>query len=101
VPQTLVLYEAVPLMLVPRSFWQSVALVTISYLGHAWVRLHLPPGYHESLSYALVGQAMIWSLYLPCTLMILRRRNEGELPAWLERRIAGWPPSLRGVGVGD
>jgi hypothetical protein len=101
VPQTLVLYEAVPLMLVPRTFWQSVALVTVSYLGHTWVRIHLPPGYHESLSYALVGQAMIWSLYLPCTLMILRRRNEGELPSWLERRIAGWPASLRGVGVGD
>ena len=61
VPQTLVLYEAVPLMLVPRTFWQSVGLVTMSYIGHMWVRLHLPPGYHEGLSYELVGHAMIWS----------------------------------------
>lgn len=97
VPQTLVLYEAVPLMLVPRTFWQSVALVTVSYIGHTWVRLHLPPGYHERLSYELVGKAMIWSLYLPCTIMVLRRRNEGRVPDWLERRIAGWPASLRGV----
>ena len=101
VPQTLVLYEAVPLMLVPRTFWQSVALVTVSYVGHSWVRLQLPPAYHESLSYQLVGQAMIWSLYLPCTLMILRRRNEGHLPEWLERRITGWPAMLRGAPVGD
>jgi hypothetical protein len=96
VPQTLVLYEAVPLLLVPRTFWQSVVIVTMSYIGHLWVRLHLPPTYHEGLSYQLVGQAMIWSLYLPCTWLVLRRRNAGELPVWLERRIAPWPLWLRG-----
>jgi hypothetical protein len=87
-------------MLVPRTFWQSVALVTVGYAGHTWVRLHLPPVFHERLSYQLVGQAMIWSLYLPCTVMVLRRRNEGALPARLERLIAGWPGWLRGVPVG-
>jgi hypothetical protein len=97
VPQTLVWYEAVPLMLVPRTFWQSVALVGIGYVGHTWVRLHLPPVFHERLSYQLVGQAMIWSLYLPCTLMVLRRPNEGWLPPWVERRIAHWPAWLRGI----
>ena len=76
VPQTLVLYEAVPLMLVPRTFWEAVTLTATGYLGHWWVRWHLPPVYHERLSYALVGQAMIWSLYLPATIMVLRRRNE-------------------------
>jgi len=73
-----VLYEAVPLFLVPRTFWQSVALVTLSYIGHGWVRAHLPPGYNEGLSYQLVGQAMIWSLYLPATILILRRPNVPE-----------------------
>jgi hypothetical protein len=96
VPQTLVLYEAVPLLLVPRTFWQSVAVVALSYIGHLWVRLHLPANYHDDLAYHLVGQAMVWSLYLPCTLLVLRRKNVGELPAWLERRIAGWPAWLRG-----
>ena len=99
VPQTLVWYEAVPLMLVPRTFWQAVGLVTVSYIGHAWVRVQLPPGYHERLSYELVGQAMIWSVYLPCTLMVLRRRNEGPLPDWLERFVARWPAWLRGVSA--
>ena len=94
-------FTAVPLMLVPRTFWQSVALVTVSYVGHSWVRLHLPPVYHERLSYELVGQAMIWSLYLPCTIMVLRRPNEGPLPDWIERRIARWPALLRGAPVHD
>jgi hypothetical protein len=101
VPQTLVWYEAVPLMLVPRTFWQAVGLVSVSYIGHAWVRVQLPPVYHERLSYELVGQAMIWSVYLPCTLMVLRRRNEGPLPDWLERRITGWPAWLRGGSARD
>jgi len=101
VPQTLVLYEAVPLFLVPRTFWQSVALVTLSYIGHVWVRAHLPTGYNEGLSYQLVGQAMIWSLYLPCTLLVLRRTNAGQLPAWLEQRIAGWPSWLRGTAIAE
>jgi hypothetical protein len=96
VPQTLVLYEAVPLLLVPRNFWQSVAVVALSYIGHLWVRLHLPPYYHDDLAYQLVGQAMDWSLYLPCTLLVLRRKNVGDLPAWLERRISGWPAWMRG-----
>jgi hypothetical protein len=101
VPQTLVLYEAVPLMLVPRTFWQSVAVVSLSYIGHTWVRVHLPPNYGDGLAYQLVGQAMVWSLYLPCTVLVLRRKNAGELPAWLEQRIAGWPAWLRGHKSGE
>lgn len=80
VPQTLVLYEAVPLMLVPRTFWEAAVLTGTSYLGHWWVRVHLPPVYHERVSYALVGQAMIWSLYLPAVIMVLRRPNERPSP---------------------
>jgi hypothetical protein len=101
VPQTLVLYEAVPLMLVARTFWQSVLLVAMSYIGHVWVRLHLPPVYHEGLAYDLVGQAMIWSLYLPCTLLVLRRPNAGSMPAWFETRISDWPAWLRGTRSSD
>jgi len=78
VPQTLMLYEAVPLMLVPRTFWEAAMLTATGYLGHWWVRWHLPLVYHERLSYALVGQAMIWSLYLPATVMVLRRPNVDE-----------------------
>jgi hypothetical protein len=101
VPQTLVWYSAVPLMLVPRTLWQSEVLVSLGYAGHQWVRLSLPPHYQEQLSYALVGPAMVWTLYMPCTLMVLRRRNEGSVPAWLERRIVGWPRWLRGAAVPD
>jgi hypothetical protein len=97
VPQTLVLYDVVPLFLVPRTFWQAAGLVAASHVGHFWVRQHLPLGYHESLNYALVGQAMIWSLFLPCTLLVLRRANEGNIAPWLERIVAKWPAWLRGV----
>jgi hypothetical protein len=32
--------------------------------------------------------AIVALLYLPCVMMILRRRNEGRVPAWLERGVA-------------
>jgi hypothetical protein len=76
-------------------------VVSLSYIGHLWVRLHLPVNYHDGLAYQLVGQAMVWSLYLPCTVLVLRRKNTGELPDWLERRIAGWPTWLRGHNSGE
>lgn len=96
VPQTLVLYEAVPLFLVPRTFWQSATLVVLSYGAHFWVRAHLPPSYHESLNYHLTGQALVLALYLPVTIMVLRRPNEGPAPSWLDRRLAPLPGWLRG-----
>ena len=97
VPQTLVMYEAVPLFLVPRTLLQAAGLVALSHAGHFWVRTQLPPGYLESLNYSLVGQAMIWSLFLPCTVLVLRRANVGDIPAWLERSVARWPEWLRGA----
>ncbi|PYP77273.1 MAG: hypothetical protein DMD35_15685 [Gemmatimonadetes bacterium] len=38
-------------------------------------------------------------LFLPATIMVMRRPNEGSLPAWLEARIAAWPKWLRGTSV--
>jgi hypothetical protein len=35
-------------------------------------------------------------MYLPATLMVLRRANEGAIPDWLEQRFENWPAWLRG-----
>jgi hypothetical protein len=36
-------------------------------------------------------------MYPLATAMVLRRRNEGAVPMWLEKRIALWPAWLRGT----
>jgi len=46
----------------------------------------------------LSGQMEVVLLYLPCMLMVLRRPNQGPMPAWLEQRIAAWPVWLRARG---
>jgi hypothetical protein len=43
------------------------------------------------------GKMYTLLLYIPLTLMVLTRPNEGRIPAWLERRIARWPSWLRGM----
>jgi hypothetical protein len=35
-------------------------------------------------------------MYLPVTLMVLKRPNVGAVPAWVDRRTARWPAVLRG-----
>jgi hypothetical protein len=98
VPQTTLLYETVPLFLIPRSLREAAVLTLASYGVAYWtVRYGGAQTYADSLTVS--GQAITLALYLPCTLMVLRRQNVGSLPVWLEARITRWPTWLRGHGV--
>ena len=46
--------------------------------------------------FILSGKLIVWLLYLPCVAMVLRRPNEGVVPAWLDARLAALPRWLRG-----
>lgn len=87
VPHTTLLYEALPLFLVPASWAQSLLLVALNWIAQIVV-ITLQP--YTSLAdrahtSAIVSVALV---YLPCVIMILRRPNEGDLPAWLSRGLA-------------
>jgi hypothetical protein len=87
VPHTTLLYEALPLFLVPASWAQSLLLVALNWTAQIIV-ITLQP--YSSLAdrakmSATVSVALV---YLPCLIMILRRPNEGEIPAWLSRGLA-------------
>lgn len=96
VPQTLIPYEGVLLFLIPRGWLEAGVLVLLSYVMSWWAWRGGPYG-----SFALGLQAnwvpMVVCLYLPATLMVLRRPNEGLLPPWVEQRIRAWPAWLRGI----
>jgi hypothetical protein len=87
VPQTPLLYETVPLFLVPRTFWQSAALVGLSYAVHYGTIAIVSPAGLRPEHMTMSGRLIVLLLYLPCTIMVLRRPNEGVVPAWLERRL--------------
>jgi hypothetical protein len=91
VPQTLLLYETAPLFLVPRTLREAALPTVLSYAGIWWL-VHQPL---LSAAHRLVlsGQMEVVLLYLPSTLMVLRRPNQGPMPAWLERCLTR--PTLR------
>lgn len=92
VPQTMLPYEGVLLFLVPRGWRQSLGLSVLSWLMVVYVRtVYAPVGLLGTIE--AYGPMMTLFLYLPATIMVLRRPNEGTVPAGLEERLArahGW-----------
>jgi hypothetical protein len=97
VPQTNSWYEGLPLLLVASTFRETLFLSLISTLGYV-----LPPlvmtARNEVEFNAQMGALMVVLCYLPATLLVLRRPNEGELPAWMAP-VAAWWRSWRGAAA--
>ena len=97
VPMTPALYETVPLLLIPRRWWEAVLLVLASYVVLGWaLRVPLTDYTHYAAHMANSAGAIALVLYPLATLMVLRRPNEGAMPLWVERRITLLPTWLRG-----
>jgi hypothetical protein len=95
VPQTTMPHEGAPLFLVPRGWIESSILLALSHVLVWWVQNH-PQRVNVTAEIGLYGRALPWCIYLPATIMVLRRPNVGPAPEWLERRIARWPAWIRG-----
>jgi hypothetical protein len=82
IPHTPELYESLPLFLVPATYWEGAALAALN-LGVVLARRSVPPATDYVGDMALTGQWMVWLLYLPCLLMVLRRPNDdSDWPLW-------------------
>lgn len=81
VPQTIDWYETVPLLLIPNTLRQSLIYSVILSLGFLLPPYIIPHGTEEAMD-AQAGLLMIALAYLPATIMVLRRPNEGAPPAW-------------------
>ena len=97
VPQLMYFADQLPLWLVAKTRRESMLLSATSLV--AWAislqALNRPGGMpaFESDLLVLVG------VYAPALAMVLKRRNEGAIPAFLERRIARWPAWIRGAAA--
>jgi hypothetical protein len=94
VPQSPFVYEVLPLFAVARTRFESYALVIGTDVALAYYALgpkkDMATFFHNS------GIAVFVCVYLVALVLVLRRPNEGPLPAWLEsasRVLPGW---LRG-----
>jgi hypothetical protein len=94
VPQSPFVYEALPLFLIPRTRMQNYALVIGSDLA---LGVYIATrGRPTSEFFHVNGIAVVVAMYLPVLVMVLRRPNDGSLPAWMERFSQALPPWLRG-----
>lgn len=94
VPQTPVLYEAVPLFLLVRNFREATLLIVLTgVLGRIVLTTVTTTDYNAWM--ATNGQLMVWLLYLPCTAMILFRPNEGLTLDWRAMLPQRWSPDRR------
>lgn len=89
-PQTSSWYEAVPLFLVPATFRESLALALVSALGY-FLPPHVMTARNEVEFNQQMGSLMVAICYLPATLLVLRRPNVGELPAWAKLIASKFP----------
>lgn len=86
VPHTTLLYEALPLFLIPASWRQATLLLALDWVAELTL-ITLGP-YSSLLEKAEMSATLsVALLYLPCVVMILRRPNEGSLPAWITRGL--------------
>ena len=94
VPQSPFVYEVLPLFAVARTRFETYALVIGTDLALAYYALapkkDMVAFFHNN------GIAVFVCVYIPALVLILKRANEGALPAFLERLAAVLPRWLRG-----
>ena len=83
VPQTLVLYMTVPLFLIPATAGESLTLVALSWAAQV-ITFTMPTKPPRPEFYTDSAWVIVTLMYIPCLVMVLRRRNEGKLPAVVE-----------------
>jgi hypothetical protein len=102
-PQNMVIYETLPLFLIPQTLRESIVMVTLNNLAFAFMTLVIGTPRSPAENF-YNGDALVALCYLPCLVMILRRPNEGSVPAWVDRAVAliastlfRWPPTRRAL----
>jgi hypothetical protein len=81
VPQTLLQYGALPLLLIPRKRWGTALLAALTFVPNF---LAVRPPFNDRIADALargdftavtttVGALTLWAVYVPALLMVLRR----------------------------
>ena len=90
VPHGLAFYDELPLWLVALTRREAMLLTVASWLAcFAWLGVGDGKFMHSGT----------WStafLYLPTTVLVLRRANHGSVPKWIEERLHMLPSWLRG-----
>jgi hypothetical protein len=95
VPQNVFFSDQLTLLLIPHGLVEMAGSVVWTHVVERLaVAAHPPNG--DLIVTKIWAPYILWGLYVPALLLVLRRRNEGPAPRWLERQIAAWPAWIRG-----
>jgi hypothetical protein len=97
VPQSMFPYDQLALGLVPSTRIQSYVYAIWTYLAFWTARAVMPLPEGKANTLAFLARITVWTIYIPLLIVVLRRPNEGPLPAWAERFAARFPPWFRGA----
>jgi hypothetical protein len=97
VPAASLPYDHLFLWLTTRTWKESIVLTATSWGAYVTVLATSP---HDlTTKPELVQLILAAGMYVPATVIVMRRRNEGSIPEWLERRARRLPRWLRGDTV--
>ncbi len=86
-PQTPVLYEALPIFLVPQVIEEAAVLAGLTYAAYFATVMGAPyPDMRAQM--ASLGGWTVWLVYLPALIIVLRRPNVAPQDDWLVRLLA-------------
>jgi hypothetical protein len=102
VPQAWGWYTILPVLTIAGTFREAGALALLStggsligpFIVRSWIT-------SSASFYSVVGGVLIVSTYIPATLMLLRRPNQGEPPGWLHYFVAMLKPNSSPPRQGD
>jgi hypothetical protein len=90
-------YDQLALGLVPSTRTQSYIYAIWTYLAYWTARALFPIPEGKANTLEFLARVTVYALYIPLLVVVLRRPNEGPLPARIERLTAGFPRWLRGA----
>lgn len=93
VPQVMLFADQLPLLLVAQSRREQAVQWALGWVGVVGAYRALLP---DQLLMEAAYPYVVWTMYIPALIMVLRRPNRGTIPSWLERVSAGAPAWLRG-----
>lgn len=97
VPQTMLFYDQLPLVLVANSFRQALLVSAGSYVAPLIANaIHGSAAVDPRLLFARNAPIIVACYYAPVAILVLLRPNVGGVPRWLERASSALPGWLRG-----
>jgi hypothetical protein len=96
-PQTMLFYDQLPLVLTAQSYRQSLALALGSYIAVGIASaLYGHEPIEPGLLFAKIAPIITVCYYGPCLVMVLLRTNRGQVPRWMEHLSSYLPGWARG-----